>query len=154
MGAHVQISKQHTNSTLMARVHSVTPLWSRLRLSACGYAQKIRALKCSAWPKGLHGVAAASLSFSTFKSLRSGAMKGIRADAAGANPMVHLGLIEAVDVNPLGWAILQTIRLTRDCGAKDNVRVFWLRLPLEFPLFHRTYHSHPEHPVAVVRMAC
>lgn len=121
LGAHVQISKQHTNSTLMDRVHSVTPLWPRLRLSACGYAQKIRALKCSAWPKGLHGVAAASLSFATFKTLRSGAMKGIRADAAGANPMVHLGLIEAVDVDPLGWAILQTIRLTRDCGAKDNV---------------------------------
>ena len=121
LGAHVQFSRQHTNSVLMERVNGITSLWPRLRLSACGYAQKIRAIKAAAWPRCLHGVAAATLSFATFKALRSGAMKGIRADSAGANPMVHLGLIEAVDVDPLGWAILQTLRLTRDCGSQENV---------------------------------
>lgn len=48
-------------------------------------------------------------------------MKGLRADASGANPFVHLGLLESVDLDPLGWAILQTFRLTRECGNRDRV---------------------------------
>ena len=121
LGAHVQISRQHTNSALMERVQSVGHLWQKLRLSASSYVQKLRALRCAAWPRALHGVAATSLSSATFASLRSGAMKGIRADASGANAAVHLGLIESVDLDPLGWAILQTLRLTRDCGSPDRV---------------------------------
>ena len=121
LGAHVQISRQHTNSLLVARVQSVSHLWPRLRLSAGSYVQKLRALRCSAWPRALHGVAATSLSAAAFASLRSGAMKGLRSDAAGANPMVHLGLLEAVDIDPLGYAILQTFRLTRECGCVDRV---------------------------------
>ena len=33
----------------------------------------------------------------------------------------QLGLIEALDLDPLGWIILQTFRLTRDCGTPDRV---------------------------------
>jgi len=121
LGAHVQFSRQHTNSTLMARVQCITPLWSRLRLSACGYVQKIRALKSSAWPRCLHGVAATTLSLATFSALRAGALKGIREDASGANAMVHLGLLESVEVDPYGFAIMQTFRLTRDCGVQARV---------------------------------
>ena len=121
LGAHVQISRQHTNSALMARVQSVVPLWPKLRLSACSYIHKLRALRSAAWPRALHGVAATALSFATFATLRAGAMRGLRADASGANPWVHLGLIESVDLDPFGWAILQTLRLTRDCGSPDRV---------------------------------
>ena len=121
LGAHVQYSRQHTNSSLMSRVHSVGPLWPKLRLSACSYHQKLRAIRCAAWPRALHGVAATTVSSATFAALRSGAMKGLRADASGANPFVHLGLVESVDLDPQGWSILQTFRLTRDCGCRDTV---------------------------------
>ena len=105
----------------MARVQSIGPMWQKLRLSACSYSQKLRAIRCAAWPKALHGVAATSLSTATYATLRSGAMRGLRADAAGANPAVHLGLVESIDLDPQGWALLQTLRLTRDCGCPDRV---------------------------------
>ena len=121
LGAHVQFSKQHTNCHLLQRVASAGALWQKLRLSACAYAQKIRALKCSAWPRCLHAVAATTVSNATFTSLRASAMKGIRADSSGANPMVHLGLIESPTHDPQVWSIMQTLRLVRDCGDRSRV---------------------------------
>ena len=121
LGAHVQFSRQHTNCHLLKRVASAGPLWQKLKLSACAYSQKIRALKSAAWPKCLHAVAATTVSHATFKGLRAGAMKGLRADGSGANSMVHLGLIEHATTDPQVWSILQTCRLVRDCGSPDRV---------------------------------
>lgn len=121
LGAHVQFTRQHTNSTLVARIQSGQALWPKLRLSACLYPTKVRAIRVAAWPRCLHGVPAATISLQAFAQLRSGAMKGLRADAAGANPMVHLGLIEHPSTDPHCWAILQTLRLTRDCGDRTRV---------------------------------
>lgn len=108
LGAHIQFTKQHTNCHLMDRVRSAGSPWTKLRLSASPYAQKIRAIKCATWPRCLHAVAATSVSQATFTTLRAGAMKGLRADSAGANAMVHLGLIEAPGVDPCCWSILRT----------------------------------------------
>ena len=121
LGAHVQFTRQHTNHSLVERIASVGPLWSKLRVSASGYPQKVRALKCAAWPRALHGIAANTISCSLFRNLRSGAMRGLKADSAGANPMVHLGLIEHATVDPQCWSILQTFRLARDCGTASRV---------------------------------
>ena len=116
LGAHVQFTRQHTNRSLVDRISSVSPMWTKLRISACCYSKKVRALKCAAWPRALHGIAANTISCSLFGTLRSGAMRGLKADSAGANPFVHLGLIEHVTVDPLCWSIMQTFRLARDCG--------------------------------------
>lgn len=119
--AHVQYTRQHTNKVLMERVRSAQSLWHKLRISASPYAQKVRALKCAAWPRCLHAVAATTLSQATYVSLRAGAMRGLKADSAGANPMVHLGLTEQPCVDPQFWAWLQTVRLARECGSQDRV---------------------------------
>ena len=121
LGAHVQFTRQHTNKTLMDHIQSVGSLWPKLRISACHYTQKVRALTCAAWPRALHGVAATTLSSAAFSALRSGAMKGLHADASGANPAVHLGLVEKTCTDPLAWAIMQTLRLARDCGHQQRV---------------------------------
>lgn len=121
LGAHVQFSRQHTNKSLMERIQAVVSLWPKLKLSACAYHQKVRALTCAAWPKALHGVAATTVSMNAFGTLRSGAMKGLKADKAGANPMVHLGLVEKPCTDPHAWAIMQTLRLARDCGRQSRV---------------------------------
>ena len=121
LGAHVQFTRLHTNSTLMARMRDAPTLWVKLRVSACGYLAKVRAIRVAAWPRFLHGVSATTLSLTAFKTLRSGAMKGLRADAAGANPLVHVSLIEKPSTDPHCWTIMQTIRLTRDCGHRERV---------------------------------
>ena len=121
LGAHVQFSRQHTNKTIMERISNVGQLWSRLRASPCPYHQKVRALLSAAWPRALHGIAATTLSGATYQTLRAGAAKGLKADGAGSNAHVHLGLIERAVVDPQCWAIIQTLRLTRDCGNRLRV---------------------------------
>eukprot|EP00435_Cladocopium_sp_Y103_P046664 s430_g13.t1 len=112
----------------MDRVQSVGKLWPRLRLSACAYAMKVRALKCSAWPMGLHGVAATTLSLATFQTLRAGALKGLCEDLAGSSAIVHLGMIEGPTFDPQFWSILQTIRLARDCGPQHRLEAILVEL--------------------------
>lgn len=122
LGAHLQTTRQHTNSVQMERVQTLAGLWSRLRLSSCPYAMKVRALKCAAWPKGLHAIAATTLSLSTFQSLRAGAMRGLKEDHSGSNAHLHLGLVEAPSADPHYWCILQTFRFVKDCGRADVVK--------------------------------
>eukprot|EP00435_Cladocopium_sp_Y103_P041693 s394_g11.t1 len=121
LGAQVQMSKRHLNAVQMQRIDALQPLWSKLRLSLSGYPAKLRAIRSAAWPRGLHAISATTISDSSFQSLRSGAMKGLSADGAGCNPVLHLGLVEDPTTDPLFWACLQTIRTTRDCGEESVV---------------------------------
>ena len=121
LGAHIQLSRKHTNASLMDRVRSLQPVWPRLRLSACRYHVKLRALTVAAWPRALHAVSATQLSDAAFHSLRTGAMKGLNVDVAGTNAWVHLGLVEHPMCDPLFWAILQTFRCLRECGTSHQI---------------------------------
>lgn len=121
LGAHVQFTKRHTNSALMDRVTGVQTIWPRLRLSACSYNSKIRALRVAAWPRALHAVASTTMSDAAFHGLRTGAMKGIDSDSAGANAWIQLGLIEHPSTDPQFWAIIETIRCIRECGDPAHV---------------------------------
>ena len=128
LGAHVQFSRQHTNKILMDRVNGLSELWTKLRLSACAYSQKVRALRCAAWPMGLHGVEATTLSTATFQTSRSGAMRGLRMEQSGANAYVQLGLIEQPLADPHCWAVYQTFRLARNCGSAARIEPLLVQL--------------------------
>ena len=121
LGAHVQMSRRHTNATLMERVNGMQELWPKLRISACKYRTKVRAILVAAWPRALHAVASTSVSAATFHALRTGALKGLSADGAGCNAWVHMGLIEHPLLDPQFWSIVQTIRCARDCGDVSQV---------------------------------
>ena len=121
LGAHVQYARKHTNASLLTRVASMPELWSRLRLSACRYGTKIRAILVAAWPRALHAVASTTLSDAAFHALRSGAMRGLESDGAGCNSWLHLGLIEHALLDPQFWAIIQTLRCARECGDRPRV---------------------------------
>ena len=121
LGAHVQVSRKHTNATLMERIAGMVMLWPRLRLSACRYRAKVRALLVAAWPRALHAIAATAVSDATMHSLRTGALKGLDADWAGSNAWVHFGMVEHPLVDPEFWSIIQTIRCVRDCGDRQQV---------------------------------
>ena len=121
LGAHVQYTRQHTNKTLTARLATVAPLWAKLRLSASPYSLKVRAILVAAWPRAMHGIAAVTVSLQAFQTLRAGALRGIREDGIGSNAHVQLGLVEQPSLDPQFWAIVQTFRLTRDCGHAERV---------------------------------
>ena len=61
------------------------------------------------------------MSEAAFHGLRTGAMKGIDADAAGANAWIQFGLIEHPCTDPQFWAIIETIRCIRECGDSAQV---------------------------------
>lgn len=122
LGAHMQLTLQHTNASLQERADSLKDLWDRLRLSVNPYKIKVRALTVAAWPKGLHGVAATMLGGHCFRRLRSGTMRGLQADGAGCSPWVHLGMVESPLCDPGFWSLIQTIRCVRDCAALDSVQ--------------------------------
>eukprot|EP00435_Cladocopium_sp_Y103_P066578 s1039_g28.t2 len=100
LGAHVQFTRQHTNSVQVDRLQTLQTLWPRLRLSPSPYRQKLRAILMAAWPRGLHAIAATTISSQWFQTLRSGAMKGLLADGAGVNSHLHLGMIERLSDVP------------------------------------------------------
>ena len=82
LGAHVRFSRRRTTR------------WGRLEASLSPYHRRVAALKTAAWPRALHGVSNVHLGESNFGLLRSGAMRGTGAKAPGANPLLHLGLVE------------------------------------------------------------
>lgn len=122
LGAHVQVSRKHTNASLTDRIGTMVALWPRLRLSPCAYRTKVRALLVAAWPRALHAVAATGVGDHLIHSLRAGAMKGLDSDGAGCNAWVQLGLIEHPQVDPGFWTIVQSIRCARDCGDPVQIR--------------------------------
>ena len=125
LGAHIQITRQHTNMTQVERIQSLGELWPRLKLSASPYQQKVRAIKQAAWPKGLHAIAGTSVGAHHYQSLRSGAVRGLNADSAGCNAHLHL-LCSDSCLDPQAWAIWHTLRFVRDCGI-DQVVIEALR---------------------------
>ena len=128
LGAHVQLSRKHTNATLQDRIDDMTALWPRLRLSAASHRVKVRALVTAAWPRALHAVAATTVSDAAFHKLRTGAVKGLSAEGAGVNAWVHCGMVESPGIDPQCWAVLQTFRSIRECGHQQQVRgtLAWL----------------------------
>ena len=122
LGAHIQMARKHTNAAIHDRIEGMAEVWPRLRLSACRYPSKIRALVASAWPKALHAIAAVQVAEASFHKLRTGAMRGLHADQAGANAWIQMGLIEQAWVDPQCWAILQTFRCIRECGDDQYIK--------------------------------
>ena len=120
LGAHLGLTARHTNSTLQQRAQSLHDLWDSLRLSPCPYRAKVRAILTCAWPKGLYGAAATTLSHQTISKLRSGAVRGLGSDASGCNPWIQLGLVETPLCDPGFWCVVQSIRCIRDCGHPDE----------------------------------
>eukprot|EP00435_Cladocopium_sp_Y103_P012729 s322_g3.t1 len=122
LGAHVQFCRRHSNTTQMTRIGQLAELWPRLRGSAGSYDQKVRAIRVAAWPRGLHAIAATTVSLATFQTMRAGAVKALGADGAGVNAHVHLGLVHEPSLDPQFYAIIQTLRTVQLCGDPAGVK--------------------------------
>ena len=118
LGAQLQFTRKHSTEVIASRLRDLEPLWLKLRLSPSPYQVKVLAIKQAAWTRGLHGIAASSVSDSTFTKLRTCVMKGLLAEGAGCSPVVHLGLIEHPSLDPKCWSILSTLRTVREAASE------------------------------------
>ena len=123
LGAQLHFGKKPTTEVLRSRLQELSPLWQKLRNSVSPYKVKVMAVKQAAWPRGFHGVAASSVSHATFATLRSQVMKGLGAEGAGCNPMVHLGCVEHPALDPHVWTILETVRVVREAASEEGLGV-------------------------------
>ena len=110
LGGHMQYSRRLTNFTQVARLRELDMAWVRLQSSPAPYSQKVSAIAVAAWPKALHAVSLVHLGGQHFDSLRSGAMKGIHAAKPGANPRMHLSLLEFPLADPEFYALWSSLR--------------------------------------------
>ena len=118
LGAHVRFSRRKTNYTQTVRVRSLETRWGRLSASLSPYARKVSALKTAAWPRALHSISNVELGECHFSALRSGAMRGINAKAPGANPVIHLSLIEHPTADPAYFALQESFLGARRMAPK------------------------------------
>ena len=122
LGAHVQLSRKHTNMTLTQRFQTLKHMWPKLRASPSPYNMKVKAIRISAWPRALHGVSSTTVSLQALRGLRTAALRSLGMDAAGASPLIHLGMVENPLTDPGFWAIAQTLKDARQMGPHDQVR--------------------------------
>lgn len=111
LGAHVGMSRQHTNRTQTDRLADLASLWTQLANSKASYAQKVRVLKTVAWPRGLHAIANSNVGDTHWVSARRKATKAVGVQKTGVNPLLLLGLVEH-QCDPEHVAILASFR---DC---------------------------------------
>ena len=95
-------------------------VWTKLRASLSPYSHKHVALRMLGWPRAFHGCSVVHIELDHYKKVRSGAMRGLRAERKGANPVLHLP-IHHLSGDPEAWVILQTIRDARELGGLARV---------------------------------
>ena len=118
LGAQMQFTRRHAATVLSGRLEELQSLWPRLKRSLSPYKVKVRAIIAAAWPKGLHGIAATSVSVSKLQAARAGAMRALNTAGAGCNSLIHLGMIESPMADPMFWTIMETFRSIRDSHSK------------------------------------
>ena len=135
LGAHQNFSKHCWNSVLQKRLKMMPAVWPLLRASLSPYAHKVHALQVLAWPRALHGISVVHLGQSHFKVLRTGALRGLRSDRKGANPVLHLSTLNLL-ADPEAWTILQTFRDARELGGYERMETIlglFAVTPLDLP---------------------
>ena len=136
LGAHHNFSRKKGNKAIVDRVAQMQSLWSKLRSSASPYAVKVKALLQVAWPRAFYGISVVFLGKAHFQKLRTGALRGLKADRVGANPVAHLAS-NSIWSDPEAWSILQTFRETREVGGPrcyDNYAAGLLAHNVMWPL--------------------
>lgn len=135
IGAQLQFTRKHSTEVIASRLRDLEPLWPKLRSSHSPYWVKVLAAKQAAWTRGLHGVAASSVSNTTFSTLRTNVMQGLAADGARCSPNVHLGLVEHPSLDPQCWALLETLRTVREAASFQTLSTLLQDTLTQIPTF-------------------
>eukprot|EP00438_Fugacium_kawagutii_P018121 Skav206112 [mRNA] locus=scaffold3597:189852:194876:+ [translate_table: standard] len=125
LGGQVIYCRQLRNKVLTDRIDSVRPDFLRLRGAAIPQATKIMNIQQVLWPRALHGVEAVTLGRAHLTKLRSGVMKALKWDRAGASPAVRLSLLHHT-LDPSWyqlWHVLHTFQ--RQCQDNMTLRSWW-----------------------------
>jgi len=121
LGAHANYTRRCGNKVLVDRLSDMPKTWKCFRASIASYDKKCIALRMLAWPRAFHGVSVVRLGKSHFETSRTAALRGLRCDRVGANPILHLSAI-GFTFDPEGWSLLQTFKDAREFGDPDHFK--------------------------------
>lgn len=85
---------------LRHRGQLLEPTWNKLRKSLAPKAQKLAMLSKVFWPKALHGSANCLIADNYAAELRRAAVKAVKLNGAGSNPMLRLTLADDMQADP------------------------------------------------------
>eukprot|EP00438_Fugacium_kawagutii_P004481 Skav232404 [mRNA] locus=scaffold1077:741915:746805:+ [translate_table: standard] len=125
LGGQVIYCKQLRNRVLTDRIANVQPYFQKLRVANIPQAVKILNIIQVLWPRAFHGVEAVTLGQSHLTKLRSGVMRALKWDRAGASPVVRLSLLHT-NLDP-SWQQLWrvTLEFRRHCARNRTLRDWW-----------------------------
>ena len=131
LGVSMLYCASHRNLHMQSRIRSVQPFWARLRTLRASQWHKILAVKVALLPRALHSSSLIFIGECWFGKLRTQIMKGLRYDRAGANPILRIGFVCSLDIEPGFYDAWRTIRnlvlyLQRSEYVRNNWEVyFW-----------------------------
>lgn len=109
LGGQVCYSAQLRNKVLVDRINAVAPFFDTLRRSSQTTSIKLANIVQVLWPRALHGCEAVELGRQHYVSLRSGAMRALRCNRAGASPLVRIALLKTETLDPAWYDLWHTI---------------------------------------------
>ena len=125
LGGQVTYCAQLRNRVLVDRVNAALPFFSKLRAARLPIIAKQMNVKQVLWPRALHGCEAVTLGDQHIKRLRSGTMKSLHWDQAGATPFVRISLL-ASDLDPAWYQLWRVFLAFRsNCRQNPVIRDWW-----------------------------
>eukprot|EP00435_Cladocopium_sp_Y103_P028210 s1936_g7.t1 len=125
LGGQVIYSRQLRNRMLTDRIESVLPFFGRLRKATLPVEVKKLNIKQVLWPRAMHGIEAATLGKGHLRKLRTGVMRALKWDRAGASPWVRLGLFH-LDLDPAWQQLWRVIsRFRQQCSRNGAIFEWW-----------------------------
>ena len=121
LGAHHNFCRKPGNAHLVARLHAMPALWTRLSVCRSPIRFKLQALVQMAWPKAFYGVSVVNIGDCHYKVLRTGAVRGLRCSRVGTNPLLHLTSVGFLH-DPEAFVLYQTFREFREVGNSSQAK--------------------------------
>ena len=126
LGGQVCYTASLRNKVLTDRMASVHPYFDVLKRSSLSLHCKKVNIRQVLWPRAFHGCEAVTVGIQHLNSLRTGVMRALRWQRAGASPIVRVSLLHTEDLDP-GWQDLwQSIKLFRhQCLSLEIIHDWW-----------------------------
>ena len=102
LGGQVCYTASLRNRVLTDRMASVQPYFGILKRSSLAIHGKKAHIRQVLWPRAFHGCEAVTVGMQHLASLRTGVMRALRWQRAGASPIVRVALLHTEELDP-GW---------------------------------------------------
>ena len=139
LGASMVYGCRLRNGALTSRIKNTMEFFQKLRFTKVSRWHKCLGMRMALWPRALHNASHTIFGRGWITNLRRGAMKALRANRAGANPILHLVYTDCPDLDPGFFVAWQCVRdFTRFLKKEEVLRAWWTQF-CDTPSTRTTY---------------